>query len=129
MAVLAGASIIEKHLNLRHGNKSLDDRFSIDPKEFAVMVKKIRQAEKALGIVHYGPNNDAELYNRNFRRSIFASQNIKKGQKFTSHNIQVIRPAFGLRPKYYDQVIGKTATMDIESGTPFKQKYVSGLKT
>lgn len=128
MAVLAGASIVEKHLNLRHGNKSFDDRFSIDPKELAMMVKKIREAEQFLGIVHYGPNNDAERHNRNFRRSIFASQNIKKGQRFTGQNIKVVRPAYGLPPKYYDQVIGKTASANIEFGTPLKPKHVAGLK-
>ncbi len=128
MAVLAGASIVEKHLNLRHGNKSLDDRFSVDPKEFAVMVKNIRQAEKALGIAHYGPNNDAELYNRNFRQSVFVAQDIKKGEKLTAKNIRVIRPAYGLPPKYYDQIIGKTANTELEKGTPLKLKHVKSLK-
>ena len=124
MAVLAGASVVEKHLNLRHGNKSFDDRFSIDPKEFAMMVKKIREAEQFLGKVHYGPNNDAERHNRNFRRSIFASKNIKKGERLTNRNIKVIRPAYGLAPKYYNQVIGKTASANIEFGTPLKWNHI-----
>lgn len=124
MAVLAGASVVEKHLNLRHGNKGLDDRFSIDPKEFAEMVKKIREAEKFLGAVHYGPNNDAERHNRNFRRSIFASQDIKKGQRFTRQNIKVIRPAYGLAPKYFEKVLGRVASADIKFGTPLKLKHV-----
>lgn len=124
MAVLAGASIVEKHLNFRHGNKSFDDRFSIDPKEFAEMVKKIREAEKFLGNVHYGPNNAAERYNRNFRRSIFASQNIKKGEKITKNNIKVIRPGYGLKPKYYNKVIGKVAKFDIKIGTPLKLNHI-----
>lgn len=124
MAVLAGAAVVEKHLNLRHGNKSFDDRFSIDPKELTIMVKKIREAEKFLGIIHYGPNNDAERHNRNFRRSIFASQDIKKGQKFTSKNIRVIRPAYGLLPKYYGRIIGKIATRDIEFGMPLKSNHI-----
>jgi len=127
MAVLAGASVIEKHLNLRHGNKSFDDRFSIDPKELATMVRKIREAEKFLGKVHYGPNNDAERHNRNFRRSIFASQDIKRGEKLTSRNIKVVRPAYGLAPKYYYKVIGRVAKMDIEKGTPLKMEYFKKL--
>lgn len=128
MAVLAGASVVEKHLNLRHGNKSFDDRFSIDPKELAMMVKKIREAEQFLGKVHYGPNNAAERHNRNFRRSIFASQDIKKGQKFTRQNIKVIRPAYGLAPKYFNKVLGKIAATDIKFGTPLKFKHVLGFK-
>lgn len=125
MAVLAGASIVEKHLNLRHGNKSFDNRFSVDPKEFGVMVKKIRQAEKALGIVHYGPNNDSERHNRNFRQSIFATRDIKKGEKFTVKNIQVIRPGYGLAPKYFDKVIGKKAKKNLEKGTPIKLRHIA----
>lgn len=124
MAVLVGASIVEKHLNLRHGNKSFDDRFSVNPQEFAIMVKKVRNAEQALGKVHYGPNNDAERHNRNFRQSIFVSKDIKKGEKFTAKNIRVIRPGYGLPPKYYDKVIGKVATMDLEKGTPLQMKHV-----
>lgn len=129
MAVLAGASVVEKHLNLRHGNKSFDDRFSIDPKEFRSMVKKIREAEKFLGKVHYGPNNDSERHNLNFRRSIFASQDIKGGQKLTSKNIKVIRPAYGLAPKYYHRILGKTASTDIKFASPLKLKHIVGLKS
>ncbi len=125
MAVLAGASIIEKHLNLRHGNKSFDDRFSVDPKEFAVMVKKIRNAEQTLAKAHYGPNNNAEYHNRNFRQSIFVIQDIKKGEKITAKNIRVIRPGYGLAPKHFDKIIGKTAKKDIERGTPLKLNRIS----
>lgn len=128
MAVLTGASVVEKHLNLHHGNKSLDDRFSIDPKELAMMVKKIREAEKFLGTVHYGPNNDAERHNRNFRRSIFVSQDIKRGQKFTRQNIKVIRPAYGLATRYFDKVLGKVASTDIKFGSPLKLGHVVGLR-
>ena len=125
MAVLAGASVIEKHLNLSHSNNSFDVRFSVEPREFAAMVKKIRQAEKVLGKPHYGLNNTAAEYNRNFRRSIFVVQDMKKGEQFTSKNIRVIRPAYGLAPKYYEEMIGKTAKEDIEKGTSLSSKLTS----
>ncbi len=126
MAVLAGASIVEKHLNLRHGNGSFDDRFSVDPKEFSAMVKKIRNTEQLLGSIHYGPNNDAERHNRNFRQSIFIAKDVKKGQKFTTKNVRVIRPAYGLAPKLFEGVLGKIATKDIQYGTPLKRSHVKG---
>lgn len=124
MAVMAGASIVEKHINLEHGNKSLDDRFSINPDEFAKMVKKIRQAEKVLGKTHYGPNNEAERHNRNFRQSIFVTQDIKKGDKFTKKNIRVIRPGFGLAPKHFEATLNKKAKRDLERGIPLKKSYI-----
>lgn len=125
MTILAGASIIEKHFNLRRGNKSFDDRFSIDPKQMKEMIKRIRYAERMLGKIYYGPYSEAERHNRNSRRSIFVSQDIKKGDKFTMENIRVIRPAFGLEPKYYEGVLGKTATKDIKRGTPLRESHVN----
>lgn len=124
MAVLSGACIVEKHLNLSHHNDSFDVRFSVVPEEFTTMVKKIRQAEKVFGTVHYGPNSDAEKHNRNFRRSIFVARDIKKGEKFTKENIRVIRPAYGLDPKYYEEILGKRAAQSIERGEPLNWKMV-----
>ena len=131
MAVAAGASIIEKHLILRRADGGPDAQFSLEPDELAAMIEHIRVYEdtgvnpfdqgvvaKAMGDVHYGPLNKTEEYNRRFRRSIFADKDIKKGEALTPTNIRVIRPAFGLEPKFFDSVLGKRAAGDIERGTP-----------
>ena len=100
-----------------------DSSFSMNPKEFASMVKDIRQAEKAIGRVQYGPT-EQEKGNLQFRRSIFCVQDIQKGQKITEDNIRIIRPGNGLQPKYYKEILGQTALRDIERGTPLSFEMI-----
>jgi pseudaminic acid synthase len=128
LAAEAGASVIEKHIVLKHGGRALDDQFSLDPKEFKEMVRIIRIKDKlrkrVMGRVSYGPQTVAEKYNRNFRRSLFISANMKKGEKFSVDNIKSVRPAYGLPTKYYDKIIGRKAKKDIEFGTPLSWKLI-----
>lgn len=118
IAAIHGASIIEKHFILRRKDGGPDAGFSIEPQELREMVTRIRFAEKTLGKVHYGPSNKTERYNRRYQRSIFVSEDIKKGERLTKKNIRIIRPGEGLAPKYWDDVLGKIAIKDIEAGTP-----------
>lgn len=116
-AVLMGGSIIEKHFCVSRDIESPDSFFSMNKEEFAAMVSDIRQAEKAVGRVQYGPMNQ-EKFNLVNRKSIFCSAPIKKGEKFTAENVRVVRPGYGLEPHYYEQLIGSVALCDIEYGTP-----------
>lgn len=116
-AVAMGASIIEKHFCLDRRLKNPDSTFSMEPQEYAAMVRDIRLVEKAAGQPVYGPEQ-SELGNMAFRRSIFVVKDIKAGEKLTPENIRVIRPGNGLKPKYYEEVLGRTAKCDIDFGTP-----------
>ena len=122
-AVAMGASIIEKHFCLDRAIENPDSSFSMNPQEFAQMVKDIRQAEKAIGRVSYGPTQQ-EKSNITFRRSIFCVKDIKKGEKLTEENIRVIRPGHGLAPKYYEEILGQVALSDIERGTPMAHSMI-----
>ena len=124
LAAAMGAAIIEKHFVVTHENSALDDRFSLDQRSLKAMVDAIRENEKVMGRVQYGCQTEAEKHNRKFRRSVFAVQDIKKGEKFTSENIRCIRPGDGLETKYYEQVLGVTASQDIERGTPIQWELV-----
>lgn len=118
-AVALGAKIIEKHFCLERSLENPDAAFSMNPQEFKQMVKDIRQAEKAIGQVKYGVS-EQEKSNIVFRRSIFCVKDIAKGEKLTEENIRVIRPGYGLSPKYYSQVLGQVALQDIKRGTPLE---------
>lgn len=118
-AVALGANIIEKHFCLSREIENPDVTFSMEPAEFASMVKHIRDAEKAMGKVSY-ELSEAELSSRNTRKSIFVSADIKKGEIITPENIRVVRPAYGMEPKYYEDVLGRHANQDIPFGTPLK---------
>ncbi|WP_035289868.1 pseudaminic acid synthase [Clostridium sp. KNHs214] len=122
-AVAMGAKVIEKHFCLSRNIENPDSSFSMEPHEFKKMVQDIRAAERAIGKVSYNLS-DKESQSKIFRRSIFIVENIKKGEKFTEKNIRIIRPGDGLKPKYYDEILGKTASCDIERGTPLSWSKV-----
>ncbi|MBN1930573.1 MAG: pseudaminic acid synthase [Desulfobacterales bacterium] len=124
-AVSIGACIIEKHLTLSRSFSGPDSSFSLEPHEFKSMVDDIRMVEKAIGTVHYGVGSSIEAQSRMFRRSLFAVQDIKKGDFFTSKNIRSIRPAYGLHPRYIDTVSGSRANQNISCGTPLKWEMIS----
>lgn len=122
-AVAMRAKIIEKHFCLSRDIESPDACFSMEPQEFKQMVEDIRATEKAMGRVSYDVSKTEES-SRIFRRSIFVTEDIKKGEYFTEKNIRVIRPGYGLEPKYYESVLDQKATKDIERGTPLEWNMV-----
>jgi N-acetylneuraminate synthase len=115
--VALGADVIEKHFTLSRKIETPDSFFSIEPQELKELVENIRIAEKALGKVHYGLTEE-EQKSKNFRRSLFVVEDIKKGEVFSGRNIRSIRPAAGLEPKYIDAVLGRKAKVNIKGGTP-----------
>jgi pseudaminic acid synthase len=125
LSAAMGAAVIEKHLVLKHDTAILDDQFSLDVAEFTEMVRRLRAQEVAMGKVAYGPRTKEEEHNKRFRRSLFVVKNIKKGELFTEDNIRSIRPALGLETKHIDEVLGRTASEDIERGTPLSWELVN----
>jgi pseudaminic acid synthase len=123
-AVALGAKIIEKHFCISREIENPDSTFSMERQEFDAMVKDIRAAEKAIGKVSY-ESTIQENENKVFRRSIFVVEDIKAGEQFTQNNIRIIRPAYGLHPRYYYDAIGKSAACDIKRGTPLEEKYIN----
>ncbi len=108
-AVALGATVIEKHLTLDRSLPGPDHHASLDPGEFAHMVRAIRHVEAALGdgIKRMATS---EAGNRTVaRRSIVAATPIAAGERFTIANLAAKRPAVGLSPMRWDEVIGRTA--------------------
>lgn len=122
-AVSFGAKVIEKHFTLSRKIKTPDSFFSMEPDELRRLIDNIRTAEAALGKVYYGLSDD-EKKNRVFRRSLFAIEDIEKGEVFSEKNIKSIRPSYGLPPKHLKKIIGKKANRRIERGAPLKWEYV-----
>lgn len=122
-AVALGANIIEKHFCISREIENPDSSFSMEPGEFAEMVKNIRDAEKAMGKICYEVT-ESEMSNRAFRKSIFVSKDIKKGELITKENVRVVRPSYGLAPKYYEEIIGLKALEDLTEGTPLDYKSI-----
>ena len=118
-SVALGARMIEKHLTLKRSDGGPDGAFSMEPQEFAELVKNARMVEKALGSKEYKltPVQETE---REGARSLFVVEDVKQGEALTSQNIRSIRPGNGLPPVKYDNVVGKKATHDLYRGEPLK---------
>ncbi|MFA7252985.1 MAG: pseudaminic acid synthase [Patescibacteria group bacterium] len=122
-AVALGAKIIEKHFILERTIGGADASFSLEPAQFKQMVDVVRNTEQALGKINYDLSEKSKR-SREFSRSLYAVQDIKKGEKYTEQNVRSIRPGFGLPPKHLMQIIGKEAACQIEKGTPLNWKLV-----
>tara|TARA_Y100000768_G_scaffold310435_1_gene244809 strand:+ start:14322 stop:15332 length:1011 start_codon:yes stop_codon:yes gene_type:complete len=119
-AVSMGISVIEKHFTLSRDNGGVDASFSMEPDEFAEMVKNVRLAESSIGKVDYKVSYE----NKMRRRSLFVVEDIKEGELFTNKNIRSIRPGYGLCPKYFDDIINKRAKTSLKTGTPLSFEHI-----
>jgi len=115
-AVAMGAVAVEKHLTLGRAEGGVDSAFSLEPDEFAVLVNDTEAAWRAMGTVRYGPT-DSELKSLQFRRSLYVSSDLEPGDVLTLGNVAVVRPGFGLAPKYLDVVLGRTVRRSARRGT------------
>ena len=116
-AVALGACAIEKHFTFKRSDGGADSGFSMEEEEFKDMVLQVRNLEKALGTADYRLS-EKQMEERKSSRSLFVYKSVKRGERLSPQNIRSVRPADGLPPKYYDEVLGKTFTRDIEEGTP-----------
>jgi pseudaminic acid synthase len=116
-AVALGACMVEKHFTISRQIKGPDSAFSMEPAEFAEMVRAIRVAEAALGTVKYGAG-EAEEKSKVFRRSLYIVTDVKSGDEFTALNVRAIRPGFGMHTRHLAEVLGRHATKDLAKGSP-----------
>jgi len=123
-SVALGACVIEKHVTLSRGQEGPDSSFSMEPQEFREMVDAVRVAEQSLGRVQFEVS-ESEQPSRTFRRSLFVVKDVAKGEPFTEENVRSIRPGDGLSPKYYPEVLGRTAREEICRGTPLNWRDIA----
>jgi len=115
-AVAMGATIIEKHFTLDKSLTGPDHRASLNPKELKDMVDQIRIVEKVKGNGIKEPSLTEQKNIEIVRKSIVAKENIQKGETFTIHNLICKRPAGGISPKEWDNILGKKAKKNYEEG-------------
>ncbi len=106
VAAAMGAELIERHFVLSADSQAVDAAFSSTPEDFAYLVKETRNIRGVIGQVHYGPS-PSELDSLKYRRSIYLCQDKQKGDVLGRDDIKVVRPGFGMAPKYFDEIIGR----------------------
>ena len=122
VGVSLGACVIEKHVKL-DGIDSADSAFSMTMESYAEMVSQVKAAKRIIGKVQYGPT-EGEKSLTPFRRSLFAVKDIRKGEAFSAQNVRSIRPSYGIKPKFFSEIEGKTALQDVSFGTPITSAIV-----
>ena len=116
-AVSHGATVIEKHFTLNRADGGVDSAFSMEPEEMKALVVETKRAWQSLGKVNYGPSKEDES-SLVYRRSLYISKDMNKGDIFTKNNIRIIRPGLGLPPKYHQIFLGRPVSKDVKKGTP-----------
>jgi pseudaminic acid synthase len=123
VAVALGACIVEKHFTLSRKVVGPDSAFSLEPAEFKAMVEAIRVTEKALGKVNYSVSPN-ESKSRQFRRSLFVTEDVKAGEPFTEKNVRSIRPGNGLHTRHLRELLGRKSARDVKKGTPMSWELI-----
>ena len=126
-AIAAGAEVIEKHIALEGQKKGFDLSFSLKGKEIKEYADIIKDTSLMMGKKYFF-RNKSENQSLQFRRSIYAISDIKKGEKFTKKNIRVIRPGFGIQPLYFEKLVNKKSPLDIKSEAPLKKSLLKKLR-
>lgn len=115
VAVALGARVIEKHFIIDRSLGGPDASFSLNENEFKEMVGHVRKAEILMGESSYILTK-SQRKGRNYARSLYVTKYIENGQKLSEENVKSIRPGFGLHPKYFEKIIGKTVKKDLFEG-------------
>ena len=125
VAVALGAKLIEKHFTLSKKMRGPDHKISADPTDFSNMVKEIRRVENMLGTEEKTIQNSEKDNRIQARKSLIINQTIEKGTKITRKMISVMRPAIGISPKEFNNVIGKTSKKRIRIYESLKWRDLS----
>lgn len=123
VATCFGAKIIEKHFILDRSIGGPDASFSMNEDEFKAMVRAVREAESAIGVVNY-TLTEKQIKGRDFSRSLYVAEDIKAGEVITETNVRSVRPGFGLHPKYLNEILGNKVTIDLKKGVRVNLEYI-----
>lgn len=117
-SVVIGGRVIEKHFTLNKHDKGPDHPHSMEPDEFKFMVDSVREVERAMGSTckEVVAEESETVYVQ--RRCLYAKKDIPKGHIMSADDIDVLRPALGIPPKYKSVIIGKECRTDIKKGQP-----------
>jgi N-acetylneuraminate synthase len=123
-AIALGATAIEKHLTLRRVDGGADAAFSMEPEEFAMLVREGNSAALALGNSEWSMQ-DSEKESRRLRRSLYVVKHVTEGEMVSHENVRAIRPGDGCAPSLLQGLLGKKFINSHTMGTPMDPDLVS----
>lgn len=120
-AVALGASLLEKHFTLSNRLPGPDHPFAIEPDELASLVRKVREAESALGDGDKTVHVVEDELRRFARRAIFVARDVAPDEPLGAHNLVILRCGTlqpGLPPSAWERVIGRRAARALSAEAP-----------
>ena len=125
-ALIAGAEIFEKHIALKDV-RGPDYKFSLKGNELKNYVIDLKKTANLMGKFEFKHSNSQDAY-KNYRRSIYTSKQIKKGEKFTVKNISIVRPGYSLHPRYFKKIINQKSPYKIQKYSKISKNIIKKLK-
>lgn len=123
LSIAFGACMIEKHFTLDKNGGGPDDFFSMEPEDLKDLSETLESTWKAIGKVNYGLSS-SEKGNVKFRKSIYFIKDIKCGETITRDHIKCVRPGYGIKPRYFNKLIGKKVTKDVDAFSPVEEEII-----
>lgn len=123
-SVALGARVIEKHFTLSRADGGVDSTFSLEPAELKALVIETERSFLGIGKINY-ELSEKEKTSLQYKRSLYVVKNIQQGESFTPENVKSIRPSSGLHTRYYEEILGKNASTDIQAGTPLAWNLIN----
>ncbi|RJX47970.1 N-acetylneuraminate synthase [Halonotius pteroides] len=124
LAVAAGATVVEKHFTLDSTLPGPDHEASLEPAELDRAVEMTRIASRLRGDAEKQPTN-IELDNSStIRKSLHASVDIPAGTRLNENHIDILRPATGISPVFYKDLLGTETVAAVQQGNPLTNRHV-----
>jgi len=113
-AVAMGARVIEKHFTYDKKADGPDHMLSADPQEMKWLVDAVRSFEVMRGTGVKRPADSEKTTRLNNRKSVVLNRAVKAGERLSAQDIAIKRPGYGIGPKYFEQLIGRSVAADME---------------
>jgi sialic acid synthase SpsE len=115
-ALALGACAFEKHLTLDKTSKGPDHFYALEPKEFAAYVDGLHRIHAGLGDGRKAMLKGERVEGR--REGIYARRDISSGATLKADDLDIRRPAPGIRARDMAYIVGAITRHDIKAGDP-----------
>ncbi|HBH49952.1 MAG TPA: acetylneuraminic acid synthetase, partial [Bacteroidales bacterium] len=116
-AVLAGAQIVEKHFTHDKTLSGNDHYHAMDKKDLLQFRKNMKRAISLRGNGRLNNLRTQELSRANARRSLVLAKSIQAGAPLTPEHLTWKRPASGISPRHYDEILGRSVVLSLPADT------------
>lgn len=114
-AVAMGARVIERHFTYDKNADGPDHQLSADPAEMKWLVQAVRTFEIMRGSGVKRPADSERTTRRNNRKSVVLARTVKAGERLSADDLAIKRPGYGIAPKYFEQLAGRTINRDMDA--------------